>query len=230
MFPIFQNNALVNPPDTLLELPADIALVKLPGLCYGELPDDVPLPVGWSVQSMRQVIAFCDDYTLSAYHVMQWRRQSQFCGYCASRNEDSPDEIARLCPCCKRREYPRISPAVIVRITNNADQILLAHNTAFSAGLYSLIAGFVSPGENLERAVMREIQEEINITVNTIRYYASQPWPFPNSLMIGFTARYDSGMIKPDGIEIADARWFSRGALPVLPGPGSLSRRLIDSW
>ncbi|MDR2807617.1 MAG: NAD(+) diphosphatase [Spirochaetaceae bacterium] len=229
MFPIFQNNSLVSPPDDSL-LPEGVSVVNLPGLCYAELPDDAPLPAGWVARSMRQMMALCDDYTLGAYHIMQWRRQSQFCGCCSGRNEDSPDEIARICPACGRIEYPRISPAVIVRITNNAGQILLAHNSNFSPGVYSLIAGFVSPGENLETTVIREIKEEINITVKNIRYYASQPWPFPNSLMIGFTARYASGTIKPDGIEIEDAGWFSRAALPILPSPGSLSRRLIDTW
>jgi NAD+ diphosphatase len=185
---------------------------------------------------------------LWAFHVAQWRRESVFCGSCGCKNGDvSPykegmfcgdaakcnertDELARLCPSCGRMEFPRIAPAIIVLITNDEDKILLAHNKKFSFGLYSLIAGFVEAGENLEEAVIREIQEEVNIGVNNLKYLASQPWPFPNSLMIGFSAKHASGTIKPDGIEIEDAQWFSRDKLPILPSPGSVSRYLIERW
>jgi NAD+ diphosphatase len=106
----------------------------------------------------------------------------------------------------------------------------LAHNKKFQPGLYSLIAGFTEAGESLESAVAREIREEVNIEVKDIRYIISQPWPFPNSLMLGFVSRYASGEIMPDGVEIEDARWFDKDALPELPGTGSVSRYLIGRW
>ncbi|MDR0376419.1 MAG: NAD(+) diphosphatase, partial [Spirochaetaceae bacterium] len=165
-----------------------------------------------------------------AYHVMQWRRESAYCGACGSPAVDAPDELARLCPGCGRREYPRISPAVIVLVTNDRDEALLAHNKKFPDGVYSLIAGFNEAGENLETTVEREVREEAGIGIGGIRYEASQPWPFPNSLMLGFTARHTGGEIRPDGVEIEDARWFRRDALPKLPGPGSVSRYLINQW
>jgi NAD+ diphosphatase len=127
-------------------------------------------------------------------------------------------------------EFPRISPAIIVLITNHREEILLAHNNNFADGIYSLIAGFNEAGESLEDTVAREVMEETGITVDHIHYETSQPWPFPNSLMLGFTARYVSGIVRPDGIEIADVRWFSRDKLPNLPGSGSVSRYLINRW
>jgi NAD+ diphosphatase len=127
-------------------------------------------------------------------------------------------------------EYPRIAPAVIVLITNDEEEALLAHNKKFTPGIYSLIAGFVEAGENLEAAVTRETREETGIEICDIRYLLSQPWPFPNSLMVGFSARYKSGTVKPDGVEIDDVQWFSRDSLPSLPGPGSISRHLIEKW
>jgi NAD+ diphosphatase len=131
---------------------------------------------------------------------------------------------------CGRHEFPRISPAVIVAITDDENRILLAHNKNFRAGVYSLIAGFNEAGESLEATVAREIREEVNIEVADIAYIKSQPWPFPNSVMLGFSARYSSGTLRPDGVEIEDARWFTRDNRPTLPGGGSLSRELINRW
>jgi NAD+ diphosphatase len=161
---------------------------------------------------------------------MQWRRESAYCGSCGSPNGDAPAALARKCPACGRLEFPRISPAVIVLITYDRDEALLAHNANFAGGIYSLIAGFVEAGENLESTIVREIREEVNIEVGGIQYAASQPWPFPNSLMLGFTAEYAGGTLKPDGIEILDAQWFPRNALPNLPGNGSVARFIIDRW
>ena len=167
---------------------------------------------------------------LRAFHIAQWRNDSQYCGSCGNRNTDAPAELARLCPVCGRLEYPRIAPAIITVIVNDEGKILLAHNIKFAPGMYSLIAGFAEAGESLESTVIREIREEVAIEIRDIRYVVSQPWPFPNSLMVGFSAHHASGTIKPDGIEIEDARWFSRDDLPKMPGPGSVSRYLIDRW
>jgi NAD+ diphosphatase len=200
----------------------------------------IPLPPRWQAIPVRQAISLLLGNTangyiqssrmLRAFHITQWRQESRFCGNCGARNTWASDELARLCPACGRREYTRIAPAVITLITNDEDKVLLAHNSKFTSGVYSLIAGFVEAGENLEGAVTREILEEVNIEVRDIRYIVSQPWPFPNSLMAGFSARYASGTIRPDGIEINDAQWFSRDKLPMLPGPGSVSRFLIEQW
>jgi len=201
---------------------------------------EIPLPPRWQAIPVRQAVSLLlgnaaygyiqSSRMLWAFHIVQWRQESRFCGSCGAMNTDSPDELARLCPACGRLEYPRIAPAVITLITNDEDKVLLAHNSKFTSGVYSLIAGFVEAGENLEAAVIREIREEVNIEVRDILYKVSQPWPFPNSLMAGFSARYASGTIRPDGIEINDAQWFSRDNLPPLPGPGSVSRYLIEQW
>jgi NAD+ diphosphatase len=127
--------------------------------------------------------------------------------------------------------FPRLSPAVIMLIRRDEDKLLLARNRAFVDGFFSVLAGFVEPGESLEEAVAREVFEEVGIEVTDIRYFGSQPWPFPHQLMIGFTARYAGGEIRLQADEIAEAAWFSRHApLPKLPGKLSIARRLIDAF
>lgn len=169
-------------------------------------------------------------------HITQWQQASRFCGSCGAQNLDLPacekssQTPHRVCPKCGREEYPRICPAVIVLITDSDNRILLAHNKKFRAGVYSHISGFNEAGESLEETVMREVMEEVNITVKDIEYVKSQPWPFPNSLMIGFRARYASGTLKPDGEEIEDAQWFTKDNLPEIPAEGSLSRWMINGW
>jgi NAD+ diphosphatase len=212
-----------------------------PGVLHGASLGENPLPAGWRAVPVRQGLSQISagktvDGTgpigrmLRVYHVVQWRRDAAFCGSCGAKNADAPDELARLCPVCGRREYPRISPAVITLIIREDGRALLAHNKKFAEGVYSLIAGFNEAGESLEATVAREIREEVGLEVRDIRYIASQPWPFPNSLMLGFTARHASGEPHPDGIEIEDAQWFSRDKLPKLPGNGSVSRYLINNW
>jgi NAD+ diphosphatase len=219
-----------------------IPAVDAPGSIRGASVDaQAVLPPAWRALPVRQGLSLLKPgetvdgkgpvgRLLRAYHVAQWRRESAYCGSCGTKNIDAPDELARLCPSCGRREYPRISPAVITIITNDKGEALLAHNRKFADGVYSLIAGFNEAGENLEATVAREIREEVGLEVKDIRYIASQPWPFPNSLMLGFTARHAAGDIRPDGEEIMDARWFTPATLPKLPGYGSVSRYLIDSW
>jgi len=205
------------------------------------LPDG-ELPAGWKAIPMRQAVnaitggAMADGVgpvgrILRSYHFVLWRKESRYCGSCGSLNRDADTgEVARQCPACGRLEFPRISPAVITIITNNKGEALLAHNKKFASGIYSLIAGFNEAGESLEATVAREIKEEVNIEVTDIRYIRSQPWPFPNSLMLGFTAHYNGGELREDGVEIEDAKWFSRDSLPDLPGNGSVSRYLIGLW
>ena len=216
-----------------LDRSGDIRAIVLP---EGELP------AGWKAVPVRHALTLITGGSMAAgsgplgriirtYHLSQWRKDSRFCGTCGAANADcDKGEFARECPACGRLEFPRISPAVITVITNDKDEILLAHNKNFTSGFYSLIAGFNEAGESLESSVAREIQEEVSLTVKDIRYIISQPWPFPNSLMLGFAARHSGGEIKPDGNEIEDARWFTREALPALPGSLSVSRYLIDLW
>jgi NAD+ diphosphatase len=197
------------------------------------LSDDRPLPPGWRALPVRQALLIPGaERILRLFHILQWRDCSVYCGSCGGRNGDSPEELARLCPSCGRIEYPRIAPAVIVLITNDSGDALLAHNSKFKDRMYSLIAGFAEPGESLEDAARREIKEEINIEVDELCYIKSQSWPFPDSLMIGFSARYAGGELKPDGVEILDARWFTRETIREieLPGPGSVSRYIINRW
>ncbi|GHV68508.1 hypothetical protein AGMMS49928_08190 [Spirochaetia bacterium] len=218
----------------------EIPRVEGQGIITGaDIPAAVSLS-GWRAIPMRQALSLLVDgivdgagpagRILRAYHIAQWRRDSVFCGTCGARNGDAPAELARLCPSCGRLEFPRISPAIITIIINDKGQALLAHNKKFTSGVYSLIAGFNEAGENLEATVVREVKEEVGIEVKDVRYIASQPWPFPNSLMLGFCARHASGEIKVDDIEIEDAQWFTPETLPKLPGGGSVSRYLINRW
>lgn len=164
-----------------------------------------------------------------AYHILNWLENNKFCGCCghATQVAAQPQEIAIKCSACGHLVYPRISPAIIVAVIKD-DKILLAHSSRFPAGRYSVLAGFAEPGETLEDCVRREIREEVAIEVADIRYFGSQPWPFPDSLMIAFTACYASGQITVDNNEIVTADWFSATDLPQIPARGSISRQLID--
>ncbi len=142
-------------------------------------------------------------------------------------------ERAKRCPRCGLTSYPRLSPAVIVLIRREAaegPEILLVRGQGFPERFYGLVAGFVEPGESLDEAVRRETVEEVGLTLTDIRYFGSQPWPFPHSLMIGFTAAWAGGEIRIDESELADARWCDPDDLPNLPSKLSIARRLIDDW
>ncbi|NLD39574.1 MAG: NAD(+) diphosphatase [Desulfatiglans sp.] len=156
-----------------------------------------------------------------------WSRNHRFCGKCGGSTKDKNDERAKICTPCGQVYYPRLSPAIIVAVTKD-DKLLLASSPRFRSKFYSVLAGFVEPGETLEGCVKREIKEEVGIEVKNIKYFDSQPWPFPDSLMIGFTAEYDSGEIKPDKKEIVDVGWFKRDEIPGIPSSISIARRLID--
>lgn len=164
-----------------------------------------------------------------ANHLLYWHRVHRYCGRCGHPTEDKTNERALVCKNCGLINYPRLSPAVIVAITRD-DRILLASNKRFRRPFYSVLAGFVEPGEDLETCVKREIHEEVGIEVKNIRYFSSQPWPFPDSLMIGFTADYAGGEIKVDDVELTHADWFSRDNLPMIPPTISIARQLIDAF
>ncbi|MGI9116658.1 MAG: NAD(+) diphosphatase [Gaiellales bacterium] len=165
-----------------------------------------------------------------AFQLAEWDRTHRFCGVCGAPTALRDDERARACTACDFRAYPRHSPAVIVLITRGADEVLLGRSPRFPAGMYSTLAGFVDPGESAEEAVRREIREEAGIEITEPRWFGSQSWAFPHSLMLGFTAEWASGEIEADADELEDLQWFTRDDLPVLPPPASIARRLLDAW
>ncbi|MGE0878063.1 MAG: NAD(+) diphosphatase [Acidimicrobiia bacterium] len=162
-----------------------------------------------------------------AVQLVEWARNHRYCGRCGTRTVPSPGERALRCPNCRLLAYPRLSPAIIV-VVDKGDDILLARNVNFPGNMFSALAGFVEPGETLEQAVAREVKEEVGIDVDDVRYIASQPWPFPNSLMLGFRASWCGGEINCDPSEIAEAHFFSPRDLPSIPPRMSIARRLID--
>ncbi|MDR1483018.1 MAG: NAD(+) diphosphatase [Synergistaceae bacterium] len=164
-----------------------------------------------------------------AYQMMNLTVKNRFCGVCGAAMRDHRRERARECPACRAMAYPTLSPAIIVAVERDG-MLLMGHNVNFPAGRYSVLAGFVEPGETLEQAVEREVYEESGIRINNIRYFESQPWPFPSSMMVGFRADWESGDPQPDGEEIADVRWVTPDNLPDLPPSVSISRRLINDW
>jgi NAD+ diphosphatase len=199
-----------------------------------ELSPDEPLPRGTVLRGLRALHGVLDagDFrrAVRAVQIVEWDRSHQFCGRCGHATERVPGEFARACPVCAVPEYPRLSPAVIVRI-ERGDEILLARGPATPPGMYSTLAGFVEPGESLEEAVVREVREEVGVELADVRYFGSQPWPFPHSLMIGFTASYAGGELTPQEGEIEHAAWFTPHAMPaVTPSRISIARALIDDW
>ncbi len=188
---------------------SQFALKGLRALFFGQLEEELV----WIAGQANQLVS--------------WNRDHQFCGRCGRPTRDGQDERAKVCPRCNLVNYPRVSPAVIVAVIRN-NQILLANNIRFKSGYYSVLAGFVEPGENLEQCVAREIKEEVGISVTNIRYFASQPWPFPNSLMVAFLADYAGGEIKTDTTEIREAAWFTADNLPAIPPGITIARQLID--
>jgi NAD+ diphosphatase len=201
--------------------------------CYTSfIKENADLPENMIFQDLRSAGTFIDEELFlvcgRASQILAWHKTHKYCGRCGSETEKSTTERAMVCPKCGLISFPRISPAIIVAITKG-EEILLAHNNNFVNGTYSLIAGFVEPGETFEQCVKREVCEEVGIRVKNIKYFSSQPWPFPNSIMVGFTAEYASGEIKPDGVEIGDANWFSIDCLPNLPAPISIARKIINA-
>jgi NAD+ diphosphatase len=165
-----------------------------------------------------------------AVQIVEWDRTHRFCGACATPTEPVAGERARICPSCELASFPRLAPAVIVAVERGAE-ILLGRGPQFPPGIYSAIAGFVEPGESAEEAVRRELREETGIEAGRVRYFASQPWPYPHSLMLGFQASYRGGELRIDPTELEDAAWFHRDAMPMLfPGNVSIAQWLIQDF
>lgn len=198
-----------------------------------EVEKESSVPLGFRYAGLRDLFAALDDgrhgMAGRAVQIVEWDRNHQFCGRCGTETVRAHGERAKKCPKCGMMNFPRLSPAVITLVEHEG-KALLARNAAFNTGMFSILAGFVEPGEGLEEAVRREIMEEVSVEVTDIRYFGSQPWPFPNSLMIGFNARYAGGEIKLDPTEIAEAGWFAPGEFPMIPNRISISRMLIDDF
>jgi NAD+ diphosphatase len=202
--------------------------------CFAtEVPLEAEPPELMEFINLRALHAGVDEHIWAlagrAVQIVDWARNHRYCGRCGTLNEMATTERSLRCPACGLAHYPRLSPAVIV-LVHRDDRVLLGRSTRFPNAFYSVLAGFVEPGESLEESVEREIFEESGIRVQDIRYFGSQPWPFPNSLMIGFTAAYAGGEIKLLDDEILDAGWFTVDDLPNVPSRISIARRLIDWW
>ena len=169
-----------------------------------------------------------------AVQIVEWARTHRFCGRCGAPTELARNERAMRCPACSLMAFPRLAPAMITLVTRGESgpdqQALLARGVQWTVPMFSCLAGFVEPGESLESAVIREVREEVGVSVANPRYQGSQPWPFPHSLMIGFRADYESGEIACDPTEIAEANWYRRDDLPMIPPGISIARKLIDGW
>jgi NAD+ diphosphatase len=201
--------------------------------CFSaEIAQDTPPPEGMGWFGLRRIFGQVDEleYALAAraIQIMEWDRTHQFCGVCGTPTESRRTERVRVCPVCAHSVYPRLAPAVMM-LVRKGRELLLGRSPHFQPGVYSALVGFVEPGETLEACIEREVMEEVGVNVTNLRYFGSQSWPFPHSLMIAFFADYAGGGIVLQPEEIEDAQWFDVDALPGLPMPVSISRRLIDA-
>lgn len=199
--------------------------------CYCKKISEIAIPDNFTLIEIREITGLTGDPGLfllagNANHVLHWYNMNQFCGCCGNKTISKKEERAITCPNCGNTIYPRISPATITAVFCG-DKILLAHNRNFKNDLHSLIAGFVEPGETLEQCVEREIYEEVGLKVKNIKYFTSQPWPFPDSLMFAFTAEYESGEITVDDCEITHADWYTADNLPEIPSTDSVAGKMI---
>ena len=214
---------------------ASIFLGRLDGRpCFAiPLSSEPETPPGYAFSGLRELFGQLEEpihgVAGRAFQIVEWYLSHAFCGRCGSQTELAANERARGCPSCGATYFPRINPAVIMLVERDG-KMLLARNKLFRGPFYSCLAGFVEPGETLEEAVAREVFEEVGIEVQGITYFASQPWPFPSQLMVGFNALHRSGEIRAQDSEILDAAWFAPDDLPQLPGRFSLARHLVDGF
>lgn len=197
-----------------------------------EVAPEVHAPAGMRWEGLRTLFSVLDDahFALAgrALQLIDWDRTHQFCGRCGAATEPKAEERVRVCPACKLSAYPRVAPAVMA-LVRRGRELLLGRGPHFPPGMYSALAGFVEPGESLEQCVAREVAEEVGVEVTNLAYFASQPWPFPHSLMIAFTCDWAGGELQPQAGEIEAAEWFDVFQLPKLPSRISIARRLIDA-
>ena len=190
---------------------------------------------GFELKSLRELFGLLPEADMEvgarAFQTLEWAVGHAFCGRCGAATIFSTSELARTCSSCGAMYFPRITPAIITLVRKGSD-VLLARGQRFGPRFYSLIAGFVEAGETLEQAVAREVYEEVGIRIKDIAYFASQSWPFPSQLMVGFTAKHAEGELRINEAEISDARWFPITELPRdidLPTNYSISGRMIRS-
>ena len=198
------------------------------------LEDSSKLEDGMILSPLRNLLGRMPDSIFTvcsrSLQIDNWFISNQFCGTCGKGIKAHETERAMICECKNNLIYPTISPCIIVLVTKG-EELLLAHNKNFPGDFYSTLAGFIEPGESAESAIEREIFEEVSVKVKNITYYGSQSWPFPSQLMLGYHAEYESGEVKPDGIEIDKADWFNYQELPQVPtGNISISGQLIESF
>ncbi len=198
-----------------------------------EVDSEADNPDGYEFDTLWSFLGQVDEpvfYLIGrAKQIVDWHRNHQYCGQCGGETTTTNFDRSRKCERCKQFFYPRLSPSIIVLVTNGED-LLLAKNAKARGDFYSTLAGFVEPGESVEETVHREVMEEGGIKIKNLQYYGSQSWPFPNSLMLGFHAEYDSGEFQLQPDEIADARWFHYQNLPHRPAMFSISGWLIDDY
>lgn len=245
VFAFTEKGVLLQPSDVprplgiegLDRVPSEIAVRALPGpdgaafAWLGDVEVDGLRAVG-----LRTLFGVWDDALLEraflASQLAHFDSTTRFCGKCGEPTRwkaDHGDAHVKVCPRCEREIYPSIAPCAIVCVADG-DRVLLTRKSIFPGGFYGLVAGFLEPAETLEQCAAREVMEETGVRVRDVRYFGSQPWPFPSQLMVGFDATYDGGDVVVDTTELEDARWFHRDSLPKLPPPQSIARRLIEAW
>lgn len=190
------------------------------------------LPPGYDLLPLRQLIMAADTNLFQlagrAAQILDWARMHRFCGQCGTRTQPhATGERARVCPACEHSSYPRINPCVIAVVVRG-DELLLARSHRFTNSMFSALAGFMEAGESAEETLVREVREEVGVEITNVRYVASQPWPFPGNLMLGFIADYAGGELCLQEDEIAEAGFYRYDQLPFVPPPGSIARLLID--
>ncbi len=199
----------------------------------GEAIENVELENGWDFFEFKPLFGTIDDELYSllghASQITTWDKNHQFCPVCGTKTAPHNFEKCKVCPNCKFRNYPTISPSIIVSITRG-NEIMLQRSPHFPEGLYSVVAGFVEAGETLEECVVREVREETGLKIKNIKYHSSQPWAYPHSLMVGFTAEYESGYLSPCQFEIEDAGWYTVDEMPTTPGPSAIAHHLINEF
>jgi NAD+ diphosphatase len=214
-------------------IPASVRTPTGPAEAYGFAEGDGVLPEGFRLDGLRVAYHGLSAAEFrsagAAWQKIDWYRSHRFCSRCGSGTAIDAQRESMDCSACGQRHFARIAPAVIVLIQRGREA-LLGRSRHFPPGVYSTLAGFVEPGESLEECVHREIEEEVGVRVAELRYFGSQPHPFPHSLMVGFIADWVEGEIRIDPNELEDARWFDCEQLPTLPHPMSIARALIEDF